>query len=195
MQYSPFFWQDKHFQTCELCSVCFACLRTKGTSKILCAFRKQGHWKDRSPEMITGCICSQKVKTEASQASFWAWRTECVLCAISAGPLHPVASIDTKSGAPVGQRLLVAGVVVAVLLVYQLLTALAGEIWSLTHAVKIAIMCFALLLLISALAALIFQVGGLRSKPARYSSTMTSAETQQTLSYHLSKFCGDCKER
>lgn len=65
------------------------------------------------------------------------------------------------------QRLLVVGGIVAVLLVYQLLTALAGQIWSLSPAAKIAIMCIALLMLVLALAAFVAKTGGIASKPAR----------------------------
>lgn len=64
------------------------------------------------------------------------------------------------------QRLLVGGGIVAFLLIYQLLTALAAQIWSLSRAANVSIMCAALLLLAIALAALVVRVD-VSSKPAR----------------------------
>lgn len=67
----------------------------------------------------------------------------------------------------VGQRLLAVAGIVAFLLIYQLLTALAGQIWGLSQAVKTAILSIALALVLVTLSAF---VGGvtLASRPVRY---------------------------
>lgn len=65
------------------------------------------------------------------------------------------------------QRLLLVGGLVAALLVYQLVTTLAAQIWDLPHAAHISILCIAILLLLLTLAAFTFRTAGFASKPAR----------------------------
>jgi len=56
---------------------------------------------------------------------------------------------------------------VGLLLLYQLLTALAGQIWGLAQAQKVGILCAALVILLVTMSTFFAGAGGVISKAAR----------------------------